>query len=290
MEVSMKQAWKFVVFFELVLLCGSCLAGNLVGRNAPEITIREWITSNPPDIKSLENRIYVIEFWATWCAPCKESIPHLIKLADKYRESGVLFISLSADKSADAVRKFVRKKGINYHVAIDSGTADGFEITGYPTAFVVNHKGKVIWQGQPRERKFEQAIDKAINGGPPPLLAGVDLGVFESFREALWGGIDFAGAYNQIRLCADNGSSEDSQVAKRIITTIDKRISERIADAERLWSEDLLGAYSIYVDVITKYDGIAAVEPAKKAYQELKKYGDLGQQQPVAKKTEKAVE
>ena len=116
-------------------------------------------------MKNLQDRVYVVEFWATWCAPCRENIPHLIKLADKYRESGVLFIALSADKSADTVRKFVRKKGINYNVAIDNGSADWFEITGYPTAFVVNHKGKVIWQGMPREHKFEQAIDKAVKDG-----------------------------------------------------------------------------------------------------------------------------
>ena len=171
MEIYMKKAWKFVVFLEFVLLCGSCWAGDLVGKSAPEIAIREWITSNPPDVKNLQNRVYVIEFWATWCAPCRESVPHLIKLTDKYRENGVLFISLSADKSADTVRKFVRKKGINYNVAIDNGSADGFAITGYPTAFVVNHEGKVVWQGMPQENKFEQAINKAVKDAQPPLVA-----------------------------------------------------------------------------------------------------------------------
>jgi len=167
----MKKAWKVAVFFALTLCSGSCWAGNLVGKSAPEITIREWITSNPPDIKNLQNRVYVVEFWATWCAPCRESIPHLIKLADKYRENGVLFISLSADKSADKVRNFVNKKGINYSVAIDNGSADIFAITGYPTAFVINHRGKVVWQGMPRENKFEEAINKAIKEAQPALVA-----------------------------------------------------------------------------------------------------------------------
>jgi thiol-disulfide isomerase/thioredoxin len=171
MEIYMKKAWKVVVFFGLALFCNSCWAGDLVGKNAPEITIREWITSDPPDVKNLQDRVYVVEFWATWCAPCRENVPHLIKLADKYRENGVLFIALSADKSADTVRKFVRKKGINYNVAIDNGSADIFAITGYPTAFVVNHKGKVVWQGIPRENKFEDAINKAIKDAQPPLVA-----------------------------------------------------------------------------------------------------------------------
>jgi thiol-disulfide isomerase/thioredoxin len=171
MEIYMNKAGKVVIFLAIALLCGSCWAGNLVGKDAPGLTIREWITSNPPDVKNLRDHVYVVEFWATWCAPCRESVPHLIKLADKYRGNGVLFISLSADKSTDKVRKFVDKKGINYNVAIDNGTADIFEITGYPTAFVINHKGKVIWQGIPREDKFEQAINKAVKDAQPPMVA-----------------------------------------------------------------------------------------------------------------------
>ena len=158
----MKKAWLFSVLLGLMLLCGSCLAGDLTGKNAPEIMIREWITANPPDLNSLQGRVYVVEFWATWCAPCRKNVPHLIELAEKFRERGLLFIAVSADKSADTVRKFVSKKGINYHVAIDRDSAERFEIAGFPTAFVVDHEGKVIWQGQPSDHRFEQAIDTAV--------------------------------------------------------------------------------------------------------------------------------
>ena len=290
MEVNMQKAWKLGLFFGAFVIFGSCMAGDLVGKNAPEITIREWITSNPPDVKSLEDRMYVVEFWATWCPPCRESIPHLISLTNKYRDSGLLFISLSADKSADVVRKFVREKGINYHVAIDNGTSDWFGITGYPTVFVVNHKGKVIWQGQPWERRFEQAINKAINDGPPPLLTGVKLGEFEKFRVALWGGNEFAGAYRQIQKQADNGSrSANREMAQQIISTIDRRIAQRINEADQLREKDLMAAYLIYTDVATKYAGVAAAEPAKKACEKLRKHG-LGQQPLLAKKTRQQVE
>ena len=167
----MKKAWQFSVFLGLMLLCGSCLAGDLTGKSAPEIMIREWITANPPDVNSLQGRVYVIEFWATWCAPCRKNVPHLIELTEKFRESRLLFIALSADKSADTVRKFVSKKGINYHVAIDRDSAERFEIAGFPTAFVVDHEGKVIWQGQPSNHRFEQAIDTAVKNVQLSLMA-----------------------------------------------------------------------------------------------------------------------
>ena len=167
----MRKIWQFSVFWGFMLLCGSCLAGDLTGKNAPEIMVREWITANPPDLNSLRGKVYVVEFWATWCAPCRENVPHLIKLTEKFRESGLLFITLNADKGADTVRRFVRKKGINYHVAIDNDSAERFEITGYPTAFVVDHEGKVIWQGQPSDHKFDQAIDKAVKTFELSLIA-----------------------------------------------------------------------------------------------------------------------
>lgn len=159
------------MFLGLVLLCGSCLAGNLVGGIAPEITVREWITSNPPDVKNLQPGVYVIEFWATWCPPCRENVPHLRALTDRYRGSGLQIIALSQDKSAATVKKFVQEKKINYHVAVDNGTAGRFGVKEYPTVLVVSHKGRVIWQGQPWEQRFEQAIGKAIKDAQPPLVA-----------------------------------------------------------------------------------------------------------------------
>jgi hypothetical protein len=170
----------------------------------------------------------------------------------------------------------VREKGINYHVAIDNGTADWFGIRGYPTLVLVNHRGKVVWQGHPWDLELEQVIRRAIAAGPPPLLAGVDLGHFWYLREELFGGEAFARAYREIELHrADAEQVEDAALAERIVQTIDLRILGRSKEADNLRKTDLLGAYRIYADIVAKYGGIKAAQPAKAAYLELKRHKGL---------------
>ena len=263
-------------FLIVLLICAAGLGGSLVGKDAPEITIRQWVTDNPPDIKNLTGKVYVIEFWATWCHPCVENIGHIIELLDKFRGTGLEFIALSQDKSAEKVSQFVREKNINYHVAIDNGSADWFGITGYPTMVVVNHKGKVIWQGYPWKSDFEKAVTNAIAAGPPPLLTGIDLGKFDDLKKSLWGGRDFVRAYRQIQSYAINGTnSSDRSLAKKIIETIDRRINEKTNHTKQLQSKDPAMALAIYADIVLRYDGIEATGSAKAAYLELKEHKPL---------------
>lgn len=262
---------KAVVFLSVVFLSGSCWGDGLVGGNAPEITIREWITSNPPTQEDLAGRVYVLEFWATWCHSCVENIPHLVELSDKYRDKGLRLIALSQDKSAEKVRRFVREKGINYDVAIDDGTSDWYGIRGYPTAVVVSHTGQVVWRGYPWSKEFEEAIEATLSAGPPPLLVGVDLGPFRHLRKALWGGREFAKAYREIEAFTDNYDEPGTlAVAERIIKTIDGRILQKTRQADKLRATDPVRAYKVYAGIVGNYYGIEAVQPARVAYLELR--------------------
>lgn len=150
---------------------GSAAAATLtVGSPAPAISVAKWVKGTP--VKNFEKgKVYVVEFWATWCGPCKQSIPHLTELAKKFGDKATFTgVSVWEDPKATdnsyltKVDQFVKDWGpkMDYNVA-----ADGFEGTmaktwmaaagqnGIPTAFVVGKDGKIAWIGHPLAGTFE---------------------------------------------------------------------------------------------------------------------------------------
>lgn len=125
-----------------------------LGDPAPVITGLTWIKGGPVDIK--RGSVYVVEFWATWCPPCRYSIPHLTEVQKKYTDKGVTIIGIS-NESVDTVSPFVNTMAdkMDYTVAVDSkGVANknymqAFGERGIPTSFIIDKKGSVVWKGHP---------------------------------------------------------------------------------------------------------------------------------------------
>jgi thiol-disulfide isomerase/thioredoxin len=159
-----------VVFAAVAAHLFKSRSANLVGAMAQPIQINQWITSQPPD---LNGQVYVLEFWATWCPPCVQSIPHMIELADKYKDKAVPFIAISVDSSSEPVKKMVKDKGINYYVGMNNGLSEKFSISGIPSAFIIGRSGKVVWQGHPMNPDFETALVNALYT-PPPAGSGAE--------------------------------------------------------------------------------------------------------------------
>lgn len=141
-----------------------------VGHNAPGLDIEKWVKGKETTIQS--GQVYVIEFWATWCAPCRKSIPHLTKLQKQYGDEGLTIIGVSTDKETEKVEPFVRSQRdqMDYTVAIDrnGGTHRAWmgaaQQNGIPCAFVVDRKGKIAWIGHPMDSAFEDVIKQVISG------------------------------------------------------------------------------------------------------------------------------
>jgi thiol-disulfide isomerase/thioredoxin len=161
-----------------VLLCGPILAsfiilpafGARLGDAAPPVNLQEWIKGQPVDVNDGKN-IYVVEFWATWCGPCKVSIPKLTEGQKAFKDKGVVFIGVSAEDCA-VVKPFVDRMGdqMGYTVGCDNDNKktytsymDGYSQNGIPHAFIVQ-KGKVIWHGNPLGEPVDKALDEILAG------------------------------------------------------------------------------------------------------------------------------
>jgi thiol-disulfide isomerase/thioredoxin len=154
----------------VTLLAAANLGAADLGDTAPPLDIKEWVKGGPVKLADGKGKsIYVVEFWATWCGPCRTSIPHLTEMAKKLKDKGVVFVGVS-DEEADVVKKFVAKMGdkMDYHVAIDGGkTSEGymeaFGINGIPHAFIVDKEGKIAWHGHPMNG-LDKALDEMVAG------------------------------------------------------------------------------------------------------------------------------
>jgi thiol-disulfide isomerase/thioredoxin len=144
-----------------------------LGDPAAPLSIQEWIQGGPIDVKD-GKAVYVVEFWATWCGPCRVSIPHLSALQKKLKDKGVVVVGIS-DESPATVKPFVQKMGatMDYAVASDKSAETAAAYMGaygqnsIPTAFVVGKDGQVLWVGHPMGG-LDRALDNILAGKQTP--------------------------------------------------------------------------------------------------------------------------
>lgn len=146
------------------------------GSKAPKLEVSKFVKGD--EVKSFEKgKIYVVELWATWCPPCRETIPHLTELQKRYEDIVIIGVSV-LERNQDLVPEFVEKMGkkMDYRVAIDQ-VPEGEDaeegktvknwmvpagLEGIPYAFIVNGEGKIAWIGSPFH--MEEPLEKIVAG------------------------------------------------------------------------------------------------------------------------------
>jgi thiol-disulfide isomerase/thioredoxin len=126
-------------------------------RPAPELAVSD-LSGKPLTWSAMKGRVVLVDFWATWCTPCRKSMPELQALHDKYADRGFSVVGVSIDdgKTAGKVKKFVASKKITYPIAIDSekaGAWERFRVKAVPAAFLVDQEGRIVaqWTGIPAD-------------------------------------------------------------------------------------------------------------------------------------------
>ena len=148
----------------------------MVGDQAPKLQTGQWVQGEPVPAFDT-NHVYIVEFWATWCGPCVQSIPHLNQVWQKFKDKGVVVIGQDIWDSDPAVAPFVKKMGTNmtYRVALDDKALGdrgfmeqnwwprGTNHHGIPTAFIINKDGMIAWIGHPMALK-DGILEEIVSG------------------------------------------------------------------------------------------------------------------------------
>jgi peroxiredoxin len=121
-------------------------AGNVKGQPAPDFQLKD-LNGNTVRLADLRGKAVLLNFWATWCSPCKVEIPWFVDLQKQYGPQGLQIVGVSMDDGApDAVAKFAREMGINYTVLLgDDKMADAYGgVQALPTTFYIGRDGKFV--------------------------------------------------------------------------------------------------------------------------------------------------
>lgn len=152
----------------------------LIGKPAPEISIKDWINSGQLTLSRFRGKVVLIEFWATWCKPCHAMFPKLSRFIGDYSELGLNVLALtryyfslrdmggSQEKERNVIANFVSEHDIQFPVGIaeDAATQMKYGAVGLPTLVLIDRRGKVRQYAQlgsdEGDAKFEEEVQRCL--------------------------------------------------------------------------------------------------------------------------------
>lgn len=292
----MKRTNVFVTVFVVQLalsIAASSGWADLVGKPAQEITVGDWLNSDPLTLKDLRGKIVVLEFWATWCPPCRDSIPHLNKLHEEYKDKGVVIIGITQE-SKGKVKPFAKRMDMKYVVGISGGnTSRAYGVRGIPHAFIIDTEGIVRWSGHPMGG-LDEAIEKQLKDTPPRLLSPKKVKMIRkliSEAEVLLVQESYPEAASKAQRVKDikNVDIKLLDGANEILEKIAKKAEKELAEAEEFTAaKDYASADKVLVRIRRTHKGMPAATKAAQLLKDMHSNPEIAEMINSAKKEEKA--
>jgi thiol-disulfide isomerase/thioredoxin len=149
---------------------GSGLYGDVQGKAAPDFELKDVTTGKAVKLSDYRGKAVVLNFWATWCPPCKAEIPWFVDLQKQYGPDGLVVVGVAMDDSSQQdISKFAQDMGINYPVLLGNDKVDTAYggVDGLPTTFYIGRDGKIVdrVEGLRSHHEIESNIKAALAQG-----------------------------------------------------------------------------------------------------------------------------
>lgn len=119
-------------------------------------------------LSDFRGKIVYLDFWASWCGPCKQSFPWMNAMHEKYKSEGLVVLAINLDSNIEDAHKFLSSNNANFSVAFDNkgATPRTYSVKGMPSSFIISREGKIIFQhvgfNENDKNKLEQKIIESL--------------------------------------------------------------------------------------------------------------------------------
>jgi len=124
------------------------------------------VNTQDTSFQKLRGQWLYVDFWASWCGPCKKSFPFMNQLQDAFKNKNVQVIAISVDDTKDAALKFLKYNETNFNVFHDpkGKLAEKFKVPGMPSSYLINPKGEIVYKHVGFTEESGNDIINVING------------------------------------------------------------------------------------------------------------------------------
>lgn len=157
-SAKLKKYGRTCVLILAVLIAGCKSKEEPRDFSLPDLDGKSWTLS------SFKGKVIILDFWATWCPPCKIEIPYLIELYNKYKDDGLIVCGVGIDRKP-ALESFVREYGINYLTLIGTQQiAQQWGIRAIPTTYILDKDGRIAFKHTGFAPGMESQFEEEIKG------------------------------------------------------------------------------------------------------------------------------
>lgn len=147
-----------ILIILLVMLSFSAHAA----KKAPDFSLKT--TKGKISLSELKGKVVYVDFWATWCGPCRKSFPWMNEMRKKYRKQGLRIVAISLDSEKANVAKFLKKIPANFTIAYDPDgkVADKYKVEVMPSSYLIDRKGRIVETHLGFRDKDKQSLEDVI--------------------------------------------------------------------------------------------------------------------------------